>query len=315
MDGVSVTNCGKSFLVVTCHFYSDEKLNSLALGAFRFYEKHTADYIASRLKDALELYGINIKKVISITTDGAENIKKAVANLAIDNFHCIALIFNLIIQDAWSTIHFKKDLKFTDNDPDCVELKKLTDPLSLVSKIVTFFKQSLQCQVDLENNQDNHELKGPLKLIQDVVTRWNSPVEMLSRFVSLHASVNFTQIEHEHKAPRVLTPFKDATNDLSGETYATMSSVIPQIFIIREKLNKCTPATKPAILLLKNLKSLLKSRLGDLEALALRTLNIPASSVSSERVGSALKNLIGDRRTSLGDEYLSQRLFLKMFDS
>lgn len=43
----------------------------------------------------------------------------------------------------------------------------------------------------------------------------------------------------------------------------------------------------------------------------MKYLLTPASSVASERAASILKNLVGDKRTSLGDDYLTQRLFLK----
>lgn len=39
-------------------------------------------------------------------------------------------------------------------------------------------------------------------------------------------------------------------------------------------------------------------------------LLMPASSVASERAASRLKNLVGDKKTRIGDNYLSQRLFL-----
>lgn len=44
--------------------------------------------------------------------------------------------------------------------------------------------------------------------------------------------------------------------------------------------------------------------------LALKVLLVPASSVASERVGSDLKNFITDKKCRIGDDYLSQRLFM-----
>lgn len=49
----------------------------------------------------------------------------------------------------------------------------------------------------------------------------------------------------------------------------------------------------------------------ELFQLARRILVIPASSVASERAGSVLKSYVGQRKGSIDDDYLTQRLFLK----
>lgn len=49
----------------------------------------------------------------------------------------------------------------------------------------------------------------------------------------------------------------------------------------------------------------------ELYKLAMEYLTSPGSSVASERAASVLGNLVGPRRASLGDDYISQRLFLK----
>lgn len=44
--------------------------------------------------------------------------------------------------------------------------------------------------------------------------------------------------------------------------------------------------------------------------IAQKYLLMPATSVASERAASRLKNLVGDKKASIGDVYLSKRMFL-----
>lgn len=87
--------------------------------------------------------------------------------------------------------------------------------------------------------QTNLGEKQPKKMLQDVSTRWNSTFYMLQRFVDLEVAIRGA-IGLLDKAPdslnsnewtvkefcKVLSPFEEATKEISGEQYMTTSLTI-----------------------------------------------------------------------------------------
>ena len=65
--------------------------------------------------------------------------------------------------------------------------------------IVGFFHQSTVASDTLEKTQKFYQIQVPLKLIQDVVTRWNSSYDMFERLVHLKRELTVSLIELERE--------------------------------------------------------------------------------------------------------------------
>lgn len=167
-------------------------------------QSHTAEYLKDRLLHVLSIYNIDISRVHTITTDGAANMIAAVRLLNVKNIHCIAHIINLTVQSAL--------------DISVRALAMIND----VHDIVTYFKQNLTAQAELEREQDKTPPFTSLKLVQSVPTRWNSSLDMVERFLQLSNEVAVVLVKRDrtdmiiskanlevlHEIVTVLKPFK-----------------------------------------------------------------------------------------------------------
>jgi len=113
-------------------------------------------------------------------------------------------------------------------------------------------------------------------LIQSVATRWNSTFYMLKRFVSLaphiarvlaspklkHAPrmLSGDEIELVSDIIQVLSPFEQATTEISGSEYLTGSLVLPMISCIEAALGNIKPTHKVSKVLLKTVKDSMSTR-------------------------------------------------------
>ncbi|XP_026680874.1 zinc finger BED domain-containing protein 6-like [Diaphorina citri] len=126
--------------------------------------------------------------------------------------------------------------------------------IAKVKGIVTFFKHSVQATDDLKREQMAQGKKegDVLVLIQSVSTRWNSTCDMIERFTKLASHVakilltrpgapNMipgTDLNTLREIITILAPFKEATNDITGESYPTAPLVIPLCNLILKKLEQ-----------------------------------------------------------------------------
>lgn len=150
-------------------FYSNVSFN---------LQSHTAEYIKERLLHVLGIYQIDLSRVHTITTDGAANMIAAVRLLNVQNIHCIAHIINLTVQNALD---------------GCDGASKM---ISDVHEIVTYFKQNLTAQAELERERDKTNL-APLKLVQSVPMRWNSSLDVVERFLELADEVAVVLVKRD----------------------------------------------------------------------------------------------------------------------
>lgn len=104
-------------------------------------------------------------KVTAIVTDNGANMIKICELLGIRHMPCFAHTLNLAISDS-------------------LDLPEVEQIISKCKRIVIFFKKSSAgwLALKLEQQERNPDI-FPLKVIQDVPTRWNSTHHMLSRIL------------------------------------------------------------------------------------------------------------------------------------
>lgn len=224
----------RSHIGITIHFVDNYIINSGLLGVYELDERHSSEYIASKLVEVCGKWSISTASIVAVTTDGAANMIKAI-DIAFDKKRqiiCFAHALNLVAQQAISNV------------PELVSL------VSKVKNIVRWFKQSVVASDDLRK-----ATKGDGKLLQEVPTRWNSTFYMLERFLCLKQIVN--DIVHRHiSAPNMvsakevqdisdvidlLRPVEAATKELCAQKYITTSRVIPMVSILQKNIKEFQP--------------------------------------------------------------------------
>ncbi len=219
------SNSNASFMAATSHYWNPKSggLESTVLDCHRIKGSHTADLISQELGKVLQGYNIR-EKVLTSVTDNGSNIMKAVQDMGIRRISCYAHLLNLVVMEA---------IKST---PSLQQVREQ------VSKVVTMTKTSTVAKEKLDQIQESLGMK-PKKLLQDVVTRWNSLFLMLERFLKLKNAVTLflsdagmdkdighfgsCQWEVIEEAVQLLRPCYEATVELSAEKFATGSKVIP----------------------------------------------------------------------------------------
>ncbi|XP_063384882.1 E3 SUMO-protein ligase ZBED1-like [Cydia fagiglandana] len=222
-DHVALTTDGWSsdpndnYISVTAHFINQEAdLKAYALECAQYSDRHTAENLAQQLKKICDDWEIS-HKIVSVSTDNANNVKAAVRLNKWKQVSCFAHTLNLV-QTA------------TD------EIKPTHQK---VKRVVELFKRSpLACE-RLRTMQQN--LGEPqLKVKQDVVTRWNSTFDMFERVLAIKNSLQTTlnihypdvdglssdDLEVLKGATGILGYFKAVTEEMSSERSVTISEVI-----------------------------------------------------------------------------------------
>lgn len=216
----------RSYLGLTCHFFEEGSLKSIAIGIQVLDDNHSSYYLQNIIKTLCVDWKIESNKIVAILTDNGANIVKAVHDFVGKNKHlpCFAHTLNLVIQKAVE------------------ETRSLDAIIGKVKNIVTFFKHSVSAHDELVKLQKNSD-KSPKILVQEVTTRWNSKLYMLQRFIELSDFIS-TILLQKPKAPTMLTgteiaivkeiinimmPIEQVTKELSGQEYVTSSIVIPLI--------------------------------------------------------------------------------------
>lgn len=167
---------------------------------------------------------------------------------------CFAHSLNLVITDAIKSV------------------KELPPLIQKVKSVVTFFRASINASDELRKYKD-------LKLIQDVLTRWNSTFYMLERFLNLRqfistVLINFPkgppiltapEIETLTQVLKVLRPLESMTREISGEKYVTSSKVISMIGLLIRQYDRLITTQELAIELKTCVVKECKQRWGKVE--------------------------------------------------
>lgn len=249
----------KAFLAVTAHYINGSQLKSSLLETKQLVDRHSAENVASALREVFESWDI-FEKVHCIVTDNASNMRNAIT-VHLNKTHqpCIAHTLNLCTMDA---------LKHAD----------LQQLLEKCKSIVGHFKRSTIASGELVKMQD--QMKLPLlKVKQEVPTRWNSCLAMMQRLEeikvplsaamsnlpgspSLLSSEDWTLIKD---CICILKPIEAMTSELSGEKYVTLSIIVPLIRGVQHAVENAQPVTPTGKILQTNLQDILLKRLGYVE--------------------------------------------------
>ncbi|XP_078111814.1 E3 SUMO-protein ligase ZBED1-like [Sander vitreus] len=219
----SVSN--HNYLEVTAHYIdSGWTLHSFALTVRHTEERHNAETCAEHFSEVAEAWGI-ANKVTTIGTDSARNMLAAARLLPYEHMPCVAHSLQRSIAMSIRESGFE-------------------NVLAKCRKLVGHFKHSpanaaeLQCQ-QRQRGQD------PEPLIQDVPTRWNSTLSMITRLeknkdalraiLDLHqqrstpAFLTNAEFEKIKKLETVLEPCRYVTELVGGEQYISCSVVLPAL--------------------------------------------------------------------------------------
>lgn len=206
------------------------KCENIVLNNRHITGSHTAVRLERYMEEMLNEWNIDVtgKKIIWVTVNAKNMIKAVDLNKEWMRIPCFAHTLQLSVKDC------KKQM--TDID----ELVKN------VSHIVTHFSKSTIAAEMLEDVQKKlNPNETPLKLIQQVDTRWNSQYDMFSRILELRIPVEAVITEKKNVQrlieddwilmelyTQTFKPIKEATVLLSGEKYSTGSQIIPVINLL-----------------------------------------------------------------------------------
>lgn len=148
-------------------------------------------------------------------------------NLMLTSFPCAGHSLNLAVQDA-------------------LAVPGLKTALGKAKKIVEHFNRSR-----LDNEELRVKQNPSHSLIQDVSTRWNSTLDLISRLCEQQAAIAAVlhgkrDLHHLELSPhewhiledlvKLLEPFKNATEIMSGQKYPTFSCLGPILADLHEKI-------------------------------------------------------------------------------
>ena len=229
-------------------------MHSFVLETFHFSDDHTAANICQQLQSITEKWAL--PAVTCCVTDNAANMLAGIKEAEWKSLPCFVHTLNLIVQDS-----IKADSTITLLQTKC-------------RAIVSYFHRSVKAAEKLKTVQEQLSITTT-KLIQDVITRWNSTYNMFERIVSQHEAITTSlcllgkndlclsneEIDILKNTIVSLKPFLEATNNISGESYVSVSLIIPLCRLLQQHCR-----LQPHSLLSPHLISQLQRRFAGIEA-------------------------------------------------
>ena len=188
-------------------------------------ERHTIGNIADELQFATAEWNLE-NKLSATTTDNARNVVGAIHLLNWRHIPCFENTLQLGVQAG-------------------LRLSSVSVVVARARKIVGHFKHSCVASTALLDKQKALKLPEH-KLIQEVITRWNSTFEMLECILEQQTAISAVLVEsakpkdHDlvptnvellamQQIVGVLQPLATATTLLSGEKHLSLSLVMPTL--------------------------------------------------------------------------------------
>ncbi|XP_053346541.1 zinc finger BED domain-containing protein 4-like [Clarias gariepinus] len=168
----------EAYLTVTSHFITgDWRLESFVLETKKMEDSHTADHIARELTEIICEWDIPSSKIVSVVHDNAANM--------------VACTNQLVQQPRWGKM---KGVRCAGHTLQlCINSALKQDPIcrtvAAARRLVSYFKKSAKATTALQDQQKQQNVPQH-KLVQDVVTRWNSVYLMLDRLIEQKGPVS-----------------------------------------------------------------------------------------------------------------------------
>lgn len=241
MDGWTEPHTTQSFLGVTVHYAYGNEFRSAMLGVQPLSSAHTSKYLKEEILSYCNEWRINPSEVSHVVTDNAPNIVLAAKEAFGTSKHlgCFNHKLNLIAGAAVDTK--------TVGGKQVPNVQGVPELIKKVKNIVTFSHTSYNFANELKRVQlERGASEGTiLRLLQDVITRWNSTYLTCKRFLQMQrivseASLKFpdivmltsSELATLESILNLLWPFYDATVEMSSEKTTTASKIIPMVSMI-----------------------------------------------------------------------------------
>jgi len=226
----SVAN--ESYISLTAHFIDENwKLTELDLCCDPFPGSHIAPVIAAKVQELHLKFGITDEQVVCCVTDNEPTNNAAADSMSYEWIGCVDHLVELTTGIAFNGIG-------------------TSDVMSKCRKLVGHFTSSSQAQEALERIQlATHQ--EPLKVVQDVATRWWSTHSMVHRLLKLESDICQMAIKNKRVADlnlsvtewaevkvldALLEPFMGIQKFLEG-SYVTIAHVPSVVIAMRNILN------------------------------------------------------------------------------
>ncbi|CAH0563035.1 unnamed protein product [Brassicogethes aeneus] len=213
----SITN--DNYTAITEHWIIEKEttlmLSSNLLECISYNERHTAENLCALLQTKFEECEIE-NKIVTVVSDNAANIVASIRKGNWRHVGCFAHTVNLIVQKG---------------------LQEIAPIIFKIKKVVEYFKRSSHALAKFNQIQEQMGLVN-LKLKMDVSTRWNSTLDMISRFCQrkdaiistlaiLQQELTLSAIDWEvaANAVTILQIFNDVTVEISAEQNIAASKI------------------------------------------------------------------------------------------
>ena len=249
-------------------------MKSLTLEVKPFGGKHSGQRISDEMQAILDEWKLAKDKLVLMLQDNAANGLAASRILGVPSLGCVTHGFHLVT----SPLFFSKQKRHAMSQDGCIVSpdalddyvdgldvndqnigKVLCERIKRLRSLAKYFSKSPKGAERLGQFVRQCML-NELTLILDVVTRWNSSLDMLERLIKLKGAIamwfvyvateagknEFADFEKVQPSPSdwyhveclilLLAPFKAATEVLSGEKYSTLALAFPILRLLKKKL-------------------------------------------------------------------------------